>query len=285
MKKFLLLFFFLLGSYYVVYSTVSIIPTDTSQKDFLRGYKFALYYSYLDYRFTNSTMDSVLFPKYGEFSIYWIVEGENAGSFVYPDAIPKDYASVTREEYSNYEWRNREHFSLQFKHNSQVVCIFQSEFKQNNATVSWASFYYKNLFDMNFFDNMYYFANEKTIDSVGISSSCRLLIIPPFRKFAEDDRYYIDKIFEKYPNIKRRFDDFLARGGTIYAEGNAVYFIEKLGYLEKNSVDFENGISLTNEDNLADVNFIRNKASLIFHKDLQLETNCTVELFPKLQPM
>lgn len=264
MKKFLLLFFFLLGSYSVVYSTVSIIPTDTSQKDFLRGYKFALYYSYLDYRFTNSTMDSVLFPKYGEFSIYWIVEGENAGSFVYPDAIPKDYASVTREEYSNYEWRNREHFSLQFKHNSQVVCIFQSEFKQNNATVSWASFYYKNLFDMNFFDNMYYFANEKTIDSVGISSSCRLLIIPPFRKFAEDDRYYIDKIFEKYPNIKRRFDDFLARGGTIYAEGNAVYFIEKLGYLEKNSVDFENGISLTNEDNLADVNFTGIKHPLSF---------------------
>ncbi|MGB9912983.1 MAG: hypothetical protein ACPLRO_06400, partial [Candidatus Kapaibacteriota bacterium] len=240
MKKFLLLLFFLVGSSIGAFSKVSVIPTDSAQNDFLRAYKFALQYSHVDYRFTNATMDSLLFPKFGEYSIYWIAEGEGTGSFVYPDVLPKDFSNLTKFEYPQYEWRNSQHFSLQIKLNSQLVCIFQSEMKQNNATVTWASFYYKNLFDLTFYDNMYYFANEKTIDSIGISGACRLLIIPPFRKFSDDDKYYIDKIFAEYPNIKRRFDEFLARGGTIYAEGNAVYFLEKLGYLENKSVDFAN---------------------------------------------
>ncbi|MGC8749078.1 MAG: hypothetical protein ACP5RR_09430 [Candidatus Kapaibacteriota bacterium] len=264
MKKFLLLLFFLVGSSIGAFSKVSVIPTDSAQNDFLRAYKFALQYSHVDYRFTNATMDSLLFPKFGEYSIYWIAEGEGTGSFVYPDVLPKDFSNLTKFEYPQYEWRNSQHFSLQIKLNSQLVCIFQSEMKQNNATVTWASFYYKNLFDLTFYDNMYYFANEKTIDSIGISGACRLLIIPPFRKFSDDDKYYIDKIFAKYPNIKRRFDEFLARGGTIYAEGNAVYFLEKLGYLENKSVDFANSYNFTNEGNIISVDFTNINHPLAF---------------------
>jgi hypothetical protein len=207
-------------------------------------------------------MDSTLFPKYGEYSIYWVADGANAGSFVYPDILPRDFSSITRKETAGYSWNSVEHYSLQFKHNTQIVCIFQSELKQNNATVSWAAFYFKNLFDLNFYDNMYYFATEKSIDSLGISSSCRLLIIPPFRKFGEDDKYYIDKIFQKYPNIKKKFDEFLARGGTIYAEGNAVYFIEKLGYLENGAVDFQSSYSNVNEENVVSVEFTNFKHPL-----------------------
>ncbi|MFN3306804.1 MAG: hypothetical protein ACK42Z_06425 [Candidatus Kapaibacteriota bacterium] len=105
----------------------------------------------------------MLFPNYGEFSIYWIAEGENAGAFVYPDRITKDFASVSKVELPNYIWNNRKHYSLQFKHNSQIVCIFQSEIQNNNTTVSWASVYFKNLFDLNFYDNMYYILNEKIL--------------------------------------------------------------------------------------------------------------------------
>lgn len=255
MKKFLLFSILLFCLSTKAFSIVSIVPTDSLQKDFLRAYKFALQYSFVDYRFTNSTMDSILFPKFGEYSIYWVAEGENAGSFIYPDIIPKDFSSVTKVENPQYSINNRQHFSLQFKHNNQIVCLFQSEILQNNATISWASLYFKNLFDLVFYDNMYYIANEKSIDSNGISSSSRLLIIPPFRKYGDDDKYFINKIFAKYPNIKKKFDEFLSRGGTIYAEGNAVYFLEKLGYLENGAVDFKNSYSYTNEDNLLPMEF------------------------------
>ncbi|MCX7909366.1 MAG: hypothetical protein N2560_07610, partial [Ignavibacteria bacterium] len=255
MKNVFLVLIFLTLLHLKGLSTTSVIPTDTSQSDFLRAYRFALQSAQVDFRFTNATMDSMLFPKYGEYSVYWVKQGQNAGAFVYPDIIPRDFSSVIKREYSSYNWSATEHFSLQFKHNSQVVCIFQSEFKQNNATVSWASFYYKNLFDLNFYDNMYYFANEKNIDSFGISGSTRLLIIPPFRKYGNDDKYYVDKIFAKFPNIKRKLEEFLSRGGTIYAEGNAVYFVEKLGFLETGAVDFENSYSFVNEDNLVPVEF------------------------------
>lgn len=258
--------FFLLFVSFKLFAIDCIVPTDSSQKDFLRAYKFAIQYSYVDYRFINSTMDSVLFPKFGEYSIYWIAEGENRGAFVYPDAIPRDYSGITYSTFDKYQWRNIEHFSLQFKHNTQLVCIFQSSFKQNNSTVSWASFYFKNLLDLNFYDNIYYFANEKYIDSIGISGNTRLLIIPPFRKIGEDDKFYIDKIFSTYPNIKKRIDEFLARGGTIYAEGNAVYFIERLGYISSGSVDFTNSIFTSSEENTIDVVFSNVNHPLAFTK-------------------
>jgi len=237
------------------FAVVSIIPTDTNQKDILRAYRFALQYSYVDYRLTNNAMDSTLFPKFGEYSIYWIASGENRGAFVYPDAVPKDFSSMSYITKESYDWKNSPHFSLQFKHNPQVVCIFQSLLKQNNSTVSWASFYYKNLFDINFYDNMYYFASEKIIDSLGISGNTRLLIIPPFRKVSEDEKFYIDKIVSTYPNLKSRVDEFLARGGTIYAEGNAVYFLERLGYLSPGAVNFGESYLAPPEVNTIDVAF------------------------------
>ncbi|MFN3306805.1 MAG: hypothetical protein ACK42Z_06430 [Candidatus Kapaibacteriota bacterium] len=93
-----------------------------------------------------------------------------------------------------------------------------------------------------------------------------MLIIPSFRKYCEDDKYFIDRIFAKYPNIKKRFDDFLARGGVIYAEGNAAYFIEKLGYLENGAVDFKNSFSVINENNLCTIEFTNSDHPITFTK-------------------
>lgn len=246
------------------YSLGVIIPTDSKQNDFLKAYKFAVQSSYVDHRFTNTTMDSILFPKFGEYSIYWVREGANRGCFIYPDVLPRNYSSINFNPYTNYNWTEASHYSLQFKPNQNLICIFRSELLQNNSTVSWASFYYKNLLDLNFYDNIYYFATEKLIDSLGISNQCRLLIIPPFRKMGESDTYYADEILKKYPNIKTKFEEFLARGGMIYTEGNAVYFLEKLGLLAPKTVDFSSCIFSDPETNTIDLKFENGNNPLFF---------------------
>lgn len=278
-KVIVLLFVFL--SHFEALGGVSVVPTGQNQKDFLKAYRFALIYSYVDYRFTNATMDSLLFPKFGEFSIYWVKSGSNRGAFIYPDVIPRDYSSVTNFPYTNYDWANQEHYSLQFKHNTNVVCIFRSEQVQSNTTVSWGAVYYKNLFDFNFYDNMYYFATEKILDSIGVSTSTRLLIIPPFRKMGEDDKYYIDKIIQKYSKIKENLNGFLARGGTIYAEGNAVYFLAKLGLLPANSVDFQNPYYGNAEDNTINVAFNQSDNPLAF-SELAVGNKLYASYVPKI---
>ena len=92
-----------------------IIPTDQNQQDFLKAYKLVLYSSYADYRFTNSHLDSTLFPKWGEYSVYWIMNGPNKGSFVIPDRLNPSYSSVTKSDYNIYSWKNTEHLAVQFK--------------------------------------------------------------------------------------------------------------------------------------------------------------------------
>lgn len=251
-------------NYSNAFSSGVILPTDITQKDCLKAYKFVFQYSYVDYRFTNATMDSNFFPKFGEYSIYWVRDGENRGSFVYPDALPKDYAIISAIQYSSYDWTKSSHYSIQFKPNQNLIGIFQSELTQNNSTVSWASFYYQSLLNLSFYNNIYYFINERIIDSLGFSTQCRIVIIPPFRKFGESDTYFIDEIFKKYPNLKLKFEEFLSNGGTILAEGNAVYFLVKLGFLPQNSVDFSSCLYSDSETNLIDLNFENGNNPLFF---------------------
>ncbi len=282
MKKVLTFFFFInFFAFFETYAAGVIVPTDLSQNDFLRAYKFAITYSNVDYRFTNSTMDSVLFPKFGEFSIYWVREGTNRGSFIYPDALPKDFSTIISIPFSNYQWNSVTHYSLQFKPRNNLVCIFQSEFLQNNSTVSWAAFYFKNLFDMAFYDNIYFFANEKLLDSIGLPPPTRLLIVPPFRKMGEDDKFYIDLIVKKYPNIKSKIEDFLSLGGTIYAEGNAAYFLEKLGILPSNTLDFNSLVFSNVETNLINVSFEKGNTPLHFLEN-SVENQLYGTYFPKV---
>ena len=145
-----------------------IIPTDRSQDDFTNAYKLMLYKSNYDYRFTSSTIDTVLFPKFGEFSIYWAKSGTNKGSFIMPDKMPSSYSSVTSSPYDTYNWAGSDHYSIQYKPNSKRIAIFRSKIKQNNNTVSWGAVYFKNMFDSYLYDNIY-ILSMKTISKITTS--------------------------------------------------------------------------------------------------------------------
>ncbi|MGA2296673.1 MAG: hypothetical protein ABSG15_03895, partial [FCB group bacterium] len=252
-------FLFLTFNTHTSFSVVSIIPTDTTQSDIFNAYKFALYSSYVDYRLTGASVDSVLFPKYGEFSVYLAKTGANKGCFIFPDAVPSSYSTVSNSQVNSYDWQSSEHYSIQFKLNTRNIAIFRSKILMNNKTVSWESIYFKNLFDTYFYNNMYYYTNEDDIDTNGISTSAQLLLIPSFTPNGTDNKLFIDSVFAITPNLKTQLDAFLARGGVIYAEGNSVYFIEKLGYLSQNSVNFNNSISPDPKTNLIKVNFTNSK--------------------------
>jgi hypothetical protein len=234
----------LLGFFFYVSLTFAqngfLAPTDGSQKDFLKLYKLVLAVSDKDYRFTNTTMDSLLFPKFGEFSVYRLTSGSNKGSFVFPDTIPAAFSSVTTAPYTNYDWKASAHQSIQFKIRPKTVAIFSSKMLVQNNSINWETPYFKNLFDSYLFNSIYQIIDEDYILNKGFSDSTRLLIIPSFTEKGNDAKGYIDDMLAASPNLKQNIDVFLARGGTIYTEGNAAYLLEKLGYLTAGTVNFGN---------------------------------------------
>jgi len=219
------------------------IPTDTSQADFLRAYKYALARASVDYRFTSSTMDTTLFPKYGEFAVYWVRSGPNRGSFVYPDAVHSSYRTVTAEPYGEeYDWRAEDHLALSFKAYSKTVAILKSGIRSGGGSASWEAVYFRNLFDSFLYPGIAYHIDEKELDSTGLIWTTQLLIIPSFAMHGTDARFYVDSMFTAAPRLKSRLESFLGRGGTIYTEGNAVYVLEHLGVLDSAAVNYREGI-------------------------------------------
>ncbi|MBN1446720.1 MAG: T9SS type A sorting domain-containing protein [Bacteroidetes bacterium] len=233
-----------------------VIPTDTTQGDFLRAYQFAFSRASTDYRFTSSTMDATLFPKWGEYSVYWVKSGPRRGTFVYPDEMPSGYSSVTTEPYSKYNWRAEDHLALSFKAYSQTVAIFRSRIRSGGVSASWEAVYFRNLFDSFFYPGISYHVDEREIDSSGLSWTTQLLIIPSFSMFGMDARFYVDSMFAASPRLEERLLSFLARGGTIYTEGNAVYVIEKLGILPENAIDYREGILPDPESGTVEVDIL-----------------------------
>jgi hypothetical protein len=219
-----------------------VIPTDGSQADFLSAYRFALNQSSGDYRFTNATMDTMLFPRWGEFSVYWAKSGPNKGSFIFPDKMPGNYASVTAAPYTGYNWQNDDHYAIAFKANARTVTILKSSIMQNRSSVTWEAVYFKNLFESWLLPSIYSYINEREIDSAGLPWSTQLLVIPAFTVRETDWRFYIDSLFASTPRMKNNLISYLSRGGTIYTEGNGVYLIEKLGLLASGSVDYAQGL-------------------------------------------
>ena len=142
-----------------VFSQGVIIPTGNTQSDFLKTYKLVLEKSNQDYRFSGN-IDSLLFPKYGESSVYWAKTGTNKGSFIIADTVPVAYSSVTSNAYSVYSWQGAEHAAIQFKKALKPVAVFRSAIMHNNVSVSWESMYFKNTFDTYLYNDMYYFVNE-----------------------------------------------------------------------------------------------------------------------------
>ncbi|TAL68260.1 MAG: hypothetical protein EPN82_11245 [Bacteroidetes bacterium] len=236
------IFLLFIATSFEIQSKGIIIPTDATQQDFVRAYKMVLAQSGSDYRFTNATIDTSLFPDYGEYSICWVKTGVDRGSFVYPDALPSAYSGITYNDYDNYNWQGAEHYSIQFKPYQYRIALFNSNIQRNNKTVTWQYLYFKNLFDSYISNGFYYLIDERYLDTNSINGATQLLIIPSFNAEGSNQKFYIDSVFATCPQIKAKLDAFLANGGTIYAEGNAVYFIEKLGYLAPGSVNFDNFI-------------------------------------------
>ena len=266
MKKLLFLLFFTIGFGFSLFSQGFISPTSSSQSDFLKTYKLALLKSNEDFRFSGN-IDSLLFPKYGEFSVYWAKTGTNKGAFVFPEGVPTAYNSISATSYNSYNWQSEQHYALQFKKNSKSVAVFKSSILFNQSSVSWEALYFKKTFDSYLFNDMYFFTDEQQLLSQGLSEDTKLLIIPAFTLKNNNPKYFIDSIFSVYPGIISKINSFLASGGTIYAEGNAVYFIEKLGYLTPNAVDFNSLTYSSPSNSLIGVTFGTSNHPVSFTKE------------------
>lgn len=215
-----------------------IVPMDSTQAEFTVAIKNIMNYSSSDYRYGDSHLDSLLFPKYGDETLYWILTGENRGSIL----VPERFNYGTRAEYTSFDWQNHDLLALQMKFNSRLFTILRTSIEHNENTASWESLYFKNMFDSYLYDWIYYTADDKELDTTGIDWGTRVLIIPSFTQNNGDDKFYIDSIFNRSPLLRAKILQFLARSGSIYAEGNAVYFIEKLGLLSAGAVDFANAL-------------------------------------------
>jgi hypothetical protein len=216
-----------------------LVSTDQTQKDFLKAYKLAFDLSDNDYRGISSTMDTILFRKFGEHSIYWVCSGSNQGSFIIPDTLPSRFSSATAVSYANYNWKNFEHKAIQFKITPKKIAVFRSKLETEGYSISWEAQYFNNMFETFLYKNIYYFVNEDDLTNDKLSDSTELLIIPAFNVHAKGETYYIDSVFKVYPNIKTGLDHFLSRGGTLYTEGNAAYLAQKAAYLSANAVNFD----------------------------------------------
>jgi hypothetical protein len=241
LKVLLVVFIFSMLSSVVLCQGV-VIPSDERQTDFLRAYKFVLAQASNDYRFTSATIDTALFPKWSEYSIYWAKSGPHRGSFIYPDALPSTYSSVVTEPYTGYDWRGQDHAAISFKGYAKTIAVLRSGIQRNKCSVSWEAVYFKNCIDSYLMGGISYYVNEREIDSAGLTWTTQVLAVPAFSVRGGDWRFYIDSMFTAAPKLKDNLLAFLARGGTIYTEGNAVYIIEKLGMLPTGAVEYADAI-------------------------------------------
>jgi len=223
-----------------------IIPTGTEQGSFTKAYKLVLEASENHYRSTGAFMDTVLFPGYGEHSIYWIGGGEQKGGFVYPDELPQEFQYLKSGNYQNYHWQNNPHFSINFQKQPEKVAIFRSAFLADSTTLSWQALQFIKLFESYLPGDVFYVVNEEELARSGLDPHTDLLIIPAFTVKGEDYTYYIDSIMTLGYSFKPSMDDFLSRGGMIYTEGNGACFLEKTGYLDEGTIDYNRSVSPEN---------------------------------------
>jgi len=125
-----------------VHSQGVLLPLDSNQSDFLNSYKFIFESAHNDYRSTNTTMDTVLFPRYGEYSLYWIASGSQKSKVIFPDTLPTKYAALSKSPYTSYKWQSEQHYSLQAKYNTKTIGILRSNLIKNGNSVSWEAPYF-----------------------------------------------------------------------------------------------------------------------------------------------
>lgn len=238
-KKLTGLFLFLFVFCHVIAQSGSIIPTGSDQKNFLKAYQLVFNLSDNDYRGNSAKADVQLFPKYGEFSVYWALSGTDKGSFIIPDTIPAQYSHLDLKNYSAYNWQSTGHRSIQYKKQPKKIAVFQSKIQVDQHSINWEAQYFKSLFETFIDKSIYYFTDEDGL-AQGISDSTEILIIPAFNVHQKGDKHYIDSVFTIAPQVKTKIEAFLNRGGKIYTEGNAAYFLQKAGITALGNIDFAN---------------------------------------------
>jgi hypothetical protein len=219
----------------------NLVPTNASQSNFLKAYKLAFHSADKDFRTLGTKADTQLFKPFGEYSVYWITSGPNKGSLVYPDSLPTNLLTNTPYA-SSYNWQAESHLSIHYKALPKKIAIFRSNIKVNDYSINWEAQNFRSLFETYLENNSYYFLDEPQLAAKNISDTTSLLIIPAFM----GEKRYIDSLLSIYPNVGDKIKSFLSTGGTIYAEGNAVYFLEAAGILNQGTVNFDNPISSVN---------------------------------------
>ena len=79
------------------------------------------------------------------------------------------------------------------------------------------------------------------LSAKGLDANTELFIIPAFAARDSNYTFYIDSIFSVTPGLSASIQAYTDRGGSIYAEGNGVYFLQKAGYLENGAVNYTAG--------------------------------------------
>lgn len=218
-----------------------LISTGNDQSQLLKAYRLVLEKSSDDYRDGTAVWDNELFPGFGEHSVYWISSGPDAGKFVYPGELPDYYQQLAGTAYNHYNPASQSQTSVQFKKHPRRIAIFKSKYKANETSLSWEAIYFEQLFGEHLMDGVHYLVNEDSLTLTGIDPNTQLLIIPAFTAKDEDYTYYIDSLFSVTPSLDMAIQAYTSRGGSIYAEGNGVYFIQRAGYLENNALNYTSG--------------------------------------------
>ncbi len=216
-----------------------LINTGNDQKQLLKAYRLVLEKSSYDYRDGTAAWDNEIFPGYGEHSVYWITSGPQAGKFVYPGDLPEDYRHLAGNAYSHFNPAAQNQTSVQFKKHPKRIAIFKSKYKANETTLSWEAIYFEQLFREHLMDDVFYTVNEDSITGTGLDAHTELLIIPAFAAKDSNYTFYVDSIFSVTPSLGMAIQAFIGRGGSIYAEGNGVYFLQKASCLENGAVNYD----------------------------------------------
>jgi hypothetical protein len=218
-----------------------LLSTGNDQKQLLKAYRLVLEKSSDDYRDASATWDNELFPAFGEHSVYWITSGAGKGKFVFPGELPQEYMHLEGSPYNHFNLNAQSQTSVQFKKHAKRIAVFKSKYKANDVSLSWESMYFERLFSEYLMDDIFYTVNEDSLVHAGLDNNTGLFIIPAFAAKDSNYTFYVDSIFSVNPALRTSIQAYTTRGGSIYAEGNGVYFIQKAGYLENGAVNYTTG--------------------------------------------
>jgi hypothetical protein len=238
-----------------------LLQVNSSQNDFLKAYKAILAVSDAGY---HDQSVATLFAEYGEHSSYWITGGTGKGAFILPVGLPSPFTGLSATSAPGYDWSAVSHRAVHFNKEADKIAVFRSNVKANDYTVSWEAMYFRQVFETYLYSDALITLSEDNLNDRSIPDSVRLLIIPSFSFNGEDGKYYIDQVTAQASYLKDRLDEFLDKGSTLYAEGSAVYMLEKLGYLSSAAVDFGNTIN-SGAESLIDITVTDENSPVTFN--------------------